>query len=273
MNSNLSLNPYSSNPNIIGIIPARMASTRFPGKPLAKILGTPMIGHVYFRSKMCKILNEVYVATCDKKIADYIRSIGGKPVMTADTHERASDRTAEAMLKIENQTGMKIDIVVMIQGDEPMLYPEMIEEAVKPLLNNKEIQVVNLMALLKSVQEHEDPNEVKVVADQNSFALYFSREPIPSRKKGTKEVPMYKQVCIIPFRRNFLIKFNNLAPTPLEMVESIDMLRILEHGYKVKMVFTKFETYSVDTPEDLKKVENLMKKDQLVKTYIKANKI
>jgi len=254
---------------IIGIIPARMASSRFPGKPMAGIMGIPMIGHVYHRTKRCKSLGEVYVATCDKEIADYIESIDGKAVMTADTHERASDRTAEAMLKIERQINKRIDIVVMVQGDEPMLYPEMIDNSIKPMLEDESIQAVNLMSSLKSIEEQEDPNEVKVVVDLNGFALYFSREPIPSRKKGAKEVPMYKQVCIIPFRRDFLIKFNRLALTPLEIIESVDMLRVLENGYKVKMVFSQYETYSVDTIEDLRKVERLMINDPLMKTYAK----
>lgn len=252
---------------MIGIIPARMASSRFPGKPMAKILGIPMIGHVYLRSKMCKKLDEIYVATCDNEIAEYIESIGGKAVMTANTHERASDRTAEAMLKIEKETEQKLDVVVMIQGDEPMVYPEMIGQSIKPIVEDRNIQVVNLMAPLKSIEEHEDPNEVKVVVDKNNFALYFSREPIPSRKKGAKEVPMYKQVCIIPFRRDFLIRFGELSPMPLEIIESVDMLRVLEHGYKVNMVLTEFETYSVDTIEDLRQVEALLENDPLLSNY------
>ncbi|MDO8132481.1 MAG: hypothetical protein Q6355_11365, partial [Candidatus Brocadiales bacterium] len=184
-----------------------------------------------------------------------------------NTHERASDRTAEAMLKIEKETGHKMDVVVMIQGDEPMVYPEMIDMATKPMLEDSTIQVVNLMAPLKAREEHEDVNEVKVVVDLKGFALYFSREPIPSWKKGAKSVPMYKQVCIIPFRRDFLIKFSKLTPTPLEIVESVDMLRVLEYGYKVKMVLAEYATYSVDTIEDLKEVELLMKNDSLVPKY------
>lgn len=254
---------------IIGIIPGRMASSRFPGKPLAKICGIPMIGHVYFRSKMSGMLDEVYVATCDQEIADYIRSIGGKAVMTADTHERASDRCAEAMLKIEKETGQKLDIVVMIQGDEPMLVPDMIDKAVAPLQKDPGILVSNLMSDMADQEEHEDPNEVKVVVDQDNFALYFSREPIPSRKKGAKKIPMLKQVCVIPFRRDFLLKFNQLTPTPLEIVESVDMLRVLEHGMKVKMVPVSFETYSVDTREDLCIVDEAMKKDKLMAAYRK----
>ena len=251
----------------IGIIPARLASSRFPGKPLAKICGMPMVGHVYFRSKLCKLLDEVFVATCDREIAKYVESINGKAIMTANTHERASDRTAEAMLKIERDTGQKVDIVVMLQGDEPMIYPEMIDRSIQPMMENGMIQVVNLMATIKSRQEHDDPNTVKVVVDLNNFALYFSREPVPSWKKGAKEVPMMKQVCIIPFKRDFLIKFNELESTPLEIVESVDMLRVLEHGYRVKMVLTEFDTYSVDTKEDLEKVSKLMEHDALVGKY------
>lgn len=244
-----------------------MASSRFPGKPLAKINGIPMVGHVYFRSKMSQVLDEVYIATCDNEIIHYAEGIGAKVVDTLDTHKRASDRTAEAMLKIEEIGRGEIDIVVMIQGDEPMVKPEMIDESVKPLQKDKTIQVVNLMAQMNSKQEYEDQNEVKVVVDKNNFALYFSRESIPSRKKGAGDVHMYKQICIIPFRRNFIVLFNNLISTPLERIESIDMLRFLEHGYKIKMVFTEFKTYSVDTIDDLNKVEKLMESDPLVKKY------
>ena len=253
--------------NIIGIIPARMASSRFPGKPLAKIRGIPMIGHVYHRSKMSDILSEVYIATCDKEIVNYADSIGAPAVMTSASHERASDRAAEAMQKIEMETGKKTDIVVMIQGDEPMICPSMIDDAIRPMLNDPELRVVNLMSRLETQEEHEDPNEVKVVVDQQDFALYFSREPIPSRKKGALQVPMLKQVCIIPFKRDFLLQFNNLIPTPLEIIESVDMLRVLEHGYKVKMVMSDYRTYSVDTPEDLEYVNKCMENDELIGKY------
>jgi 3-deoxy-manno-octulosonate cytidylyltransferase (CMP-KDO synthetase) len=255
--------------NIVGVIPARLASTRFPDKPLAKILGMPMIGHVHFRSKICTDLNEVYVATCDPEIRDYMDSIGGKAIMTADTHERASDRTAEALLKIERDIKAKIDIVVMIQGDEPMVTPDMISLAIRPLKEDKKILVSNLMSKLYSKEEHEDPNEVKVVVDQKGFALYFSREPIPSRKKGAQEIPMLKQVCIIPFQRDFLLAYNDMAQTPLEKIESVDMNRILENGLKVKMIYTDERTYSVDTLDDLKRVEILMKNDSLHRSYLK----
>jgi len=254
--------------NIIGIIPARMASSRFPNKPMADILGMPMIGHCYTRSKMSSFLNEAYVATCDKIIHDYIESIGGKAVMTSDMHERASDRTAEALLKIEESIGGKVDIVVMLQGDEPMITPDMIQTAVQPLIDSEEIKISNLYAKINTVEEFEDPNEVKVVVDKDEFALYFSREPIPSRKKGVLDVPMYKQVCIIPFNRDFLLDYNYMEQTPLEIIESVDMMRILENGMKVKMVFTKHESYAVDTKEDLENVIEKMKSDELIEKYM-----
>ena len=252
---------------IVAIIPARMGSTRFPGKPMAEIHGVPMVGHVYFRTKMCSLLSETYVATCDQEIYEYIVSIDGKAIMTSDAHERCSDRTAEAMLEVESATGIKVDIVVMVQGDEPMVAPEMIEAAVKPMLGDPSIQVVNLMARMTTVEEFEDPNEVKVVVDLYGRALYFSREPVPSRRKGVKDVPMLKQVCIIPFRRDYLLEFNGLPETPLEKIESVDMMRVIEHGEHVHMVMTDAETLSVDTPEDLERVVDLMKEDALINEY------
>lgn len=252
--------------NVVGIIPARIGSSRFPGKPLALIQGIPMIGHCFLRSKMCSELSEVYVATCDREIHDYVVSIGGKAVMTSSDHERASDRTAEAMLKIERASGVQIDIVVMIQGDEPMIVPEMISASLEPF-DNQSVNVVNLMANLTSVEEFEDPNEVKVVVNNNNEALYFSREPIPSRKKGAHRVPMLKQVCIIPFRRDYLLKFNQIDQGELEQAESVDMMRVLEVGDKVHMVHTPYETYSVDTPDDLAHVDRLMHADKLIGHY------
>ncbi len=251
----------------IGVIPARMGSSRFPGKPMAPILGIPMVGHVYLRSRMSESVKEVYVATCDQEIADYVNSIGGKAVMTKDTHERCTDRVAEAVERIEEETGSSVDIVVNIQGDEPMLFPEMLDEAIAPMLTDMSIVTTNLMASMKTIKEHEDPNEVKVVVDKENYALYFSREPIPSRKKGATEVSMLKQVCIIPFRRDFLFTFNQLETTPLEQFESVDMLRAMEHGYRVKMVPTSYNTYSVDTPEDLHFVEEQMKNDPIMNKY------
>lgn len=256
-----------SNLNIVGMIPARMASSRFPNKPMALICGIPMIGHVYLRCRMSNLLSDLYVATCDKEIYDYIESIGGKAVMTADTHERASDRCAEALQKLESQTGKKVDILVMIQGDEPMIRPEMIDEAIRPLLENPDDVISNLMTEIKTREEQDNPNRVKVVVDRNNYAMYFSREPIPSWKKGAKDVPMLCQTGIILFRRDFLFKYMEMEQTPLEIVESVDMLRVLENGYKVKMVLTEDVTVGVDTPEDLEVASEVMKKDGLFLKY------
>ena len=242
---------------ILALIHARMGSSRFPGKPMAPILGKPMISHVYERVAQSPMLTMTAVATCDKEIFDYIESIGGTAVMTANTHERASDRCAEALLKLETMNGTRYDIVVMVQGDEPMTHPDMIAEAVQPMLDDSTIQVVNLLGEIKDVAEFEDRNCIKVVCDLDRNAIYFSREAIPTRSKIDK-VPMGKQVCIIPFRRDYLLEYTGLVPTPLEIAESVDMMRILEHGNKVHMVPTQHSSQAVDTPEDLKKVERLM---------------
>lgn len=255
--------------NIIGIIPARMASSRFPGKPMEKILGMPMIGHVYHRSKMCKNLNDVWVATCDKEIIDYIESIGGKAVMTADTHQRASDRSAEALKKIEKLTKKKVDFVAMIQGDEPMLIPDMLDELVNPVLKNKKLPVVNLISKIESEEEFTSPNTVKLVLNNEGFILYFSREPIPSKKKYNDKIPMWKQLGLINFSRTALLDYIKMTPTPLEIIESVDMNRFLEHGVKIKAVSTQFQTYAVDTKQDLENVEKLLKEDILSKQYLK----
>jgi 3-deoxy-manno-octulosonate cytidylyltransferase (CMP-KDO synthetase) len=253
---------------VIGIIPARMASTRFPGKPLAEILGIPMVGHVFFRSRMSRTLDEICLATCDKEIADYVKSIGGRAIMTSASHERCTDRIAEATEKLIAATGQPADIVVNIQGDEPMIFPEMLDEVVRPMLEDASLPATNLMARINTPEESRDPNVVKVVVDKNNDALYFSREAIPSREKTSGPVPAWKQLGIIAFRRDFLYRFNKLEPTPLEKIESVDMLRAIEHGYKVRMVPTDYETFGVDTPQNLRAVEEYMKKDTLAGKYI-----
>jgi len=252
---------------IISIIPARMGSSRFPGKPMKNILGMPMIGHVYKRVKMSKTLAEVYVATCDKEIFDYIESIGGKAVMTSDRHERCADRCAEAMLKIENETGEKCDIIVIVQGDEPLTFPQMIDEAVKPMIEDSNVSITNLVADINTIEAFENPNEIKVVTDKNNNALYFSREPIPSRQKSVLELPMKKQVCVIPFKRDFLLEYNEMEQTPLEKIESVDMMRIIENGGKVKMCNTRYITKAVDNEKDLDLVCEMMKEDKLHDQY------
>ena len=245
--------------NILALIPARMGSTRFPGKPMAKIMNKPMIGHVYERVVQCNLLTKVAVATCDNEIAEYINSIGGHAVMTSNKHERASDRCSEALGYLEKKDGIQYDIIVMVQGDEPMTHPDMIMEAVNPMIEDQNILVTNLLGDIETIEEFEDRNCIKVVCDIESNAIYFSREPIPTREK-INSIPMKKQVCIIPFTRKFLLEYTEMDPTPLEIIESIDMMRVLEHGLKVKMVPTKYQTHAVDTENDLQKVEQLMTK-------------
>lgn len=249
-----------------------MASTRFPGKPLVKICGISMIRHVYMRSSMNRTLSDVYIATCDKEIEDYCLKNDMNVVMTKDTHERASDRASEAMLKIEQRTGRKADIVIMIQGDEPMLDPGMIDLALEPMLKDSSTLITNLMSKLNNKEDEEDSNVVKVVVDGENNALYFSREPIPSGKKAKERITRHKQIAIIPFRRDFLLTFNKLRSMPLETIESVDMLRLLEHGYKVRMVESRFDTYGIDTPGDLSRVESLMKDDPLILKYRQLQK-
>lgn len=251
----------------IAIIPARMGSSRFPGKPMKEIHGIPMIGHCYYRTSMCKDLIATYVATCDQEIFDYIKSINGNVVMTSSSHEMASDRASEAMTIIEEEINSMVDIVVMVQGDEPMLTPEMISESLKPFKSDPKVNVVNLMASIETIEEFEDPNEVKVVVDNFNNAIYFSREAIPSKKKFFSEISMFKQVCVIPFKRESLLKFNEMQRTNLEVIESIDMLRLLENGEKVRMVMCDTLSYSVDTPEDLIKTQKAMENDPLINLY------
>jgi 3-deoxy-manno-octulosonate cytidylyltransferase (CMP-KDO synthetase) len=239
-----------------------MGSSRFPGKPLAPILGRPMIEHVYKRAAMSSTLDDVFVATCDEEIKSAVESFGGKAVMTANTHERASDRIAEAA---ENSGA---DIVVLIQGDEPMTVPEMIDAAVTPIKSDENIQCINLTKRINNEADFADPNTIKVVMDRHNDALFMSRQPIPSRPKGDfSTIQAFKQVCIIPFRKEVLRRYAALRPMPLEIAESIDMMRFLEHGLPIRMVETDIDSQSVDTPEDLARVEELMRRDPLTATY------
>lgn len=256
--------------NIVAIIPARMGSSRYPGKPLAKILGMPMIGHVYKRTAQSKRITSCWVATCDNEIADYINNIGGNAVLTADTHERASDRCAEAMLKIEALSGNQIDIVVMVQGDEPLVTPAMIDTAVDALLNSGGAGVACLMGKITDQEDYADPNEIKVVVDNRDRALYMSREPIPTIKKGPSDAPWLKQICIIPFTRQYLLEFNDTPPSYLEVAESIDLNRCLQNGHPVQMALTNDISVSVDTPDDLLEAEKALRNDPLLKTYLGA---
>lgn len=251
----------------IAVIPARMGSSRFPGKPMEKIMGMPMVGHCYHRAMLAEGISDVYVATCDQVIFDYIKSIDGKAVMTSDKHTRASTRTAEALEKIEYDSGEKIDIIVMVQGDEPIIPPQSISMTLKHF-SDSDVQIVNVISKLETMKAFKDKNNVKVVIDNNNNALYFSREPIPSPWQGWKNIPRYMQTGIIAFRREMLYRFNAMQETPLEQIESVDMNRVLELGGEIKMVLTDSITLGVDTPEELFQAEKLLMKDMFVKDYL-----
>lgn len=244
---------------ILLLIPARMGSSRFPGKPLVKILNkTPMIGFIYNNIKNSKVIRNSYVATCDEEICNYIKSINGNYVMTSKKHERASERCSEALIKIEKKLKIKFDIVTMLQGDEPLISLKMIEKGIIPLINDKNVNVTNLISKIYTKDEFIDKNCIKVVFDKNLNALMFSRNPIPS--KNYKKYYGFKQVCSISFRRNFLIKYLRMKETTLEKLESIDMLRVLENGFPVKLVEIKGKIQSVDTKKDLIKVNKILQK-------------
>ena len=247
-----------------------MASGRFPGKPLAKIRSVSMVGHCFFRSKMSKFLDEVYVATCDQKIYDYAVSIGAKAIMTSDHHQMATDRVAEAARTVEAQTGVQPEIVVNIQGDQPMVFPEMIDAVVAPLLEDPTLECSTMVDHILSQEEFEDPNRIKVIMDLQGNALYFSREPIPSATKFSGDFPKYKHVALTPFRWDLLMKFSELPMTPLETVESIDYNRLLEHGYRIRVVASDIKTETVDTTVDLANVDRMMADDPLLALYAKA---
>ncbi len=253
----------------IGIIPARLGATRFPNKPMALIHGMPMVGHCYHRTRLASGLTTAYVATCDEEIAGYVRGIGGAAVMTATSHTRATTRTAEAMELIEAANGEQVDVVVMVQGDEPLILPETIAETLDHF-SDPSVEIVNIMSRLRTYEQFVDKNNVKVVVNQNNDALYFSREPIPSPWHGVDDVPMYMQTGIIAFRRDVLLRFNRMAETRLEQIESIDMNRVLETGGRIRMVPTESITIGVDTAQELADVGELMKTDLTMTQYLKS---
>lgn len=246
----------------IAVIPARMDSSRFPGKPIAKILGRTMLEHIYKRVTMSSSLDATYIATCDDEIRLAAQDFGAPVIMTARTHERASDRVAEAVTNID------AELIVMVQGDEPMTHPNMIDTAVAPFRNDPKLNCVNLVRSINNEEDFYNVNTIKVIMNQQGDALYMSRQPIPTIDKlGFKQTPIFKQVCIIPFRRTTLFDYTRLPQTPLEKLESVDMLRLLEHGYRVKMVKTEFDTQAVDTEADLARVAKLMESDPLLVSY------
>jgi 3-deoxy-manno-octulosonate cytidylyltransferase (CMP-KDO synthetase) len=241
--------------SVVGIIPARFASTRFPGKPLADLAGKPMIQHVYERACRAQSLVEVLVATDDPRIFDAVQQFGGDAVMTGADHPTGTDRLAEVARRL---TG--IDIIVNIQGDEPLIAPEAIDAVVAPLLADPSIPMGSVMSPLPDAERAADANIVKVVTDLQGFARYFSRSPIPyPRDAQAGPGPWKKHIGLYAYRRDFLLQLTQLAPTPLEQLEKLEQLRVLEHGYRIKMVERAGDaSIGVDTPEDLERVRDIL---------------
>jgi 3-deoxy-manno-octulosonate cytidylyltransferase (CMP-KDO synthetase) len=241
---------------IVGIIPARMAASRFPGKPLALLAGRPMIEHVYRRAERCRQLAEVHLATCDRDIFEAVQRFGGKAIMTADTHVRCTDRVAEAAQAVQ------ADVIVNIQGDEPLIHPHAIGQLCEAILADPDLPCVNLCNVITREEDFRNPNQIKAVCDQSGCAIYMSRQPIPTSKQwGQTEV--LRQLGMIAFRKDFLATFAGLKPTPLEQAESVDMLRAIEHGYRVKMVVSGYESFGVDTLADLRVAEERLHTDPI----------
>lgn len=250
---------------IVCAIPARLAASRFPNKPLANILGMPLILHVWNRCRLFTQFERIVVATCDRAIRDCVENAGGEVVMTADSHERATDRVQEAIQKLD--LGLEgQDLVVMVQGDEALTTPDVIAEVVNAYERDHPA-VVNLGSRLYRQEDHDDPNTVKVVTDPSGRALYFSRAPIPSRTR-VRDVPAYQQTGVMGFSAEFLNRFSSLPQTPLEQIESVDMLRVLEHGLPLSVVHIETETVGVDTPHDLARAESLLRADPLTAAYL-----
>ena len=243
---------------VVAIIPARMAASRFPGKPLAMILDLPMIEHVRRRVCLSDSIDDVYVATCDRDIFDAVEKFGGKAVMTKDTHERCTDRVEEAAHNID------LDIAVIVQGDEPLFMPEILSELVTPLLDDASIPCTNLISTIKNKDDLGDVDIVKAVLDEKGFIMYFSRAPIPHMRVNNN-CAFYRQTGVSAFAKSFLNTYAKLSPTPLEVAESVDFLRILGHGYAIKGVIYESVTLGVDRPEDVRKIEDVLHEDEAQK--------
>jgi len=229
----------------IGIIPARYEATRFPGKLLATLGNRTVIEHVYRCSRQARKLDEIFVATDDDRIARAVKSFGGNVIRTSSDPTTGTERIAEACGELA------AEVVVNIQGDEPFLDGEMIDVVVKELLDNPELVVVTLMKKIATYSELQDPNLVKVVVDRNGFALYFSRSPIPHGE--TARQVAYKHIGIYGYRRDFLSQFISFPVGPLEKEEHLEQLRVLENGYRIKVLETDRDTIGIDTPEDLER--------------------
>ena len=237
--------------DVVGIIPARYSSTRFEGKVLADILGKPMLQHVWERAKESRLLDEVIIACDDERVAAAARAFGSKVAMTAKAHASGSDRICEVINPLD------VKVVINIQADEPLIHPTMIDKVARELLENSSIPMASVMKAIDEEEIVNNPDVVKVVIDKNNFAIYFSRSPIPYHARNSNiAVPIYfKHIGLYGYTKDFLYTYKNLPVSYLERVECLEQLRVLEQGFRIKMIETKFDTIGVDTPEDLEKVK------------------
>ncbi len=244
---------------VAAIIPVRYASTRFQGKALAPILGKPMIQWVYERTIQAEVLDEVLVATDDERILRTVRAFGGRAALTSPHHQSGTDRIVEA------GAGLSADIIVNVQGDEPLIKPEMITQAVAPLLEGEACPMVTLKYPLESPDELHNPNVVKVVTDKHDYALYFSRYPIPYDRAAACDVQKttyWKHIGLYVYRWDFLQDWPKLEPSKLERLEQLEQLRVLENGYKIKVVASHYDSWGVDTAADIDRVHKILQSDK-----------
>lgn len=251
---------------ITAIIPARYGSTRFVGKPLANILGKSMIQHVYDGVSKSRLIDNIIIATDDSRIYKTAKDFGADVVMTSPYHTSGTDRVAEVA------RSLKSEIIINVQGDEPLIKGFIIDKAIEPLIKDPNLQMGTMAAKIDEVEDWFNPNVVKVVIDKNGFALYFSRSPIPfprdlkidrfelgKCKIGEKFIKnFFKHIGVYIYRKDFLINFSKMKPTPLEKLEKLEQLRALENGYKIKVIKVKYKPISVDTPDDLKRVIKIL---------------
>lgn len=237
---------------VICVIPARFASTRLPGKPLVEIAGKPMIQHVYERAAEAKLISDLWVATDDQRVFDAVQGFGGQVIMTSCDHCTGTDRLAEVAALHQDA-----DIIVNVQGDEPLIVPETIDLVVEPFLQQPELMMTTLKTSLGE-EEYHNPAVVKVVTDRQGFALYFSRSLIPYPRDAGKGFAIYKHIGLYAYRRDFLLQFAAMEQTPLERAESLEQLRVLENGFRIKVLETNYPCIGVDTPEDLERVRKLL---------------
>jgi len=242
--------PSANSPFVsaIAIIPARYQSSRLPGKALADICGRPMIEHVYRRAAAARSIASVIVATDDERIHRVVRAFGGESRMTSSSHQSGTDRIAEVA------AGLTCTVVVNVQGDEPLIEPAMIDEAVAPFLVDSSLMMSTLRRRIDDDADRQNPNVTKVVVDRDDFALYFSRAPVPFARANCPPAPAWRHVGLYVYRRDCLLRLAGLPPTDMERSEALEQLRALEHGIRIKAVETSFDSIGVDTPQDLERV-------------------